>query len=730
MDTRRQQQHHAPMSNFGSSPATEASVPCTVPRRAALQTIIGAGVGLTLAPWQAIAVGAGFDRLVSYLETHARPDGGYGWAGQSRSHLTPSFAVAGAYHVLGRQPPRKADLARFIRTHHPSELKKLEQEHREFDYQQIQSLVWLGEDVSDFHQRVSTWTRPTVYLKQYEQQSFPILRHEMTAFTCRALLGMEVRGLEAYLAYLDARRRSNGSFNNTPADDRSDGHVMNTLWGLQGLQLARGEIAARESTVAWVEGCRLPNGGFTWQPNAPFAGNDDVTYTWAAVCCLELLGAKPARLSKCRDYIASLRGSDGGFADRPGWNSNPMATYYALDTLRRLGPLGVLDGKAAKPRVRRPRVPRGLKIYTIQIQAHGKGSPAEAVDLAGALRIHLWGAKNATPEWLGRAQNIATRANVPVTFFTANEEYGTWVHVPGMGTYSHTSDIMAPAAASIGGSLAGQGVVSWPEFRSRRLDPLHKGKGRLVWQFGENEELVRLFLDDSLERGGYSAISTFHFGNPDFANSEPFLHRYRGRIPFVALQDAHGDEAWWFADMTTGFRTLFLAEAPTWEGWLKALENDWVAAVRRDAVSQNETWIHAGDDEVAKLVLERSREWRWWENPAISRPLVSIVALRPEDTLEAGHLESGLCLRVRCAWSNNPQGRLREPLAELVELRVDAEKVEPELIARKASSGPLLLDHYYVFQVKNPRPGDHNATAVVKNVATGAISRRTIRFRV
>jgi len=45
-----------------------------------------------------------------------------------------------------------------------------------------------------------------------------------------------------------------------------------------------------------------------------------------------------------------------------------------------------------------------LRVYTIQIESHGKGSPAEAADLARALKIHLWGAKNATPAWLTRAQ--------------------------------------------------------------------------------------------------------------------------------------------------------------------------------------------------------------------------------------------------------------------------------------------------------------------------------------
>ena len=156
---------------------------------------------------------------------------------------------------------------------------------------------------------------------------------------------------------------------------------------------------------------------------------------------------------------------------------------------------------------------------------------------------------------------------------------------------------------------------------------MQQAGGRLIWQFGENEELVRLYLDDSLERGGYAAISTFHFGNPDFTNSEPFLQRYRGRIPFVALQDAHGDEPWWFADMTTGFRTVFLATEPTWEAWLNALERNWVVAIRHDAVSGFKTWMHGGSPEVIEFVRRHESAWRWWDNPGIQRPLVSIVAV-------------------------------------------------------------------------------------------------------
>ena len=191
---------------------------------------------------------------------------------------------------------------------------------------------------------------------------------------------------------------------------------------------------------------------------------------------LALLGSAPADRDGCVRYLWSLRNADGGFGDRPGTPSNPVATYYALDALAALEALDDAppDREPAPPRVEP--LPAGLKVFTIQIEAHGQGSPAEAVELARALRVHLWGAKNAKPEWVARAQAIADREKVPVTFFAANEEYGTWVDVPGLGTYSHTSDVIAPAGADFGPSLADAGVVSWPEFRERRLAPLGEGR--------------------------------------------------------------------------------------------------------------------------------------------------------------------------------------------------------------------------------------------------------------
>ena len=312
-------------------------------------------------------------------------------------------------------------------------------------------------------------------------------------------------------------------------------------------------------------------------------------------------------------------------------------------------------------------------------------------------------------------------------FFAANEEYGTFVDVPGLGTYSHTSDIIAPADVDFGPSLSGPQVHSWEQFREKRLDPLHKAGGRLIWQFGENEELTRLYLDDSLQRGGYAAISTFHFGNPDFTNSEPFLKHYWQQIPFVALQDAHGKESWWWLDMLTGFRTLFLATEPTWEGWLKALKNNWVVAVRHDRVSGNETWMHGGPPEVLDFVRQREPQWRWWDNPSFEHPLVSLVALTPGDEGEAAKPDRGVTLRIRCRWDNTTQGQPKTPRTELIRLEVDGKEVTPMLAATRLKSGAY-QDHYHYHAMPDPVPGRHTAAATIRVLETAAPWSRTIEF--
>ncbi len=731
LDSPRGMSSHEPVSHPSPFPMKNPASLCT--RRAALKTMAVAGaVALARRPASAATAAPAARAITDYLETLRRADHGYAWGDQELSHLTPTFHVIGAYRALGQTPPNRDALAAWVRTHHPRELKKLEQERRIFDWQQVQALTWLGADASEFHPKIAALTQPMAYLPQYERNRYPIMQSELGAVLSHALLGLPVAGIaDAFGSYIEARRRTNGSFNNTPAADGGDGHGMNTLWALQALRVLGRETADKDELIAWLRSCQLANGGFTYQPQPMFGGVDDIAYTRAALRAIKLLGAEPARRDACIAQIHSLANADGGFGDRAGWASNAAATFYALDALEALGAIDSLAMVKRRAPLPRATLPGGLKIFSIQIESHGQGSPAEAVELARALKIDLWGAKNGKPAWAARVREIAAERKVPVTFFTADEEYGTWVHIPGLGTYSHTSDLVAPMGADIGPPLGTRAAppapVTWPDFRTRRLVPLERGGGRLIWQFGENEELVRMFLDDSVERGGFSAISTYHFGNPDFMNTEPFLNRWRGRIPFIGLQDAHGPEPWWFADQTTGFRTLFLAAEPTWAGWLNALKENWTLAVRRDVWTKGKTWMHAGSDEVADFVRAREREWRWWDNPAIARPMVSLVAVRPSDEFEAARPERGVTLRVRCAWENTPQGLLKAPLSELVSLTLDGAVVTPTLLEKKRANG-LFDEHAHLLSLSNSPPGPHTATATVRILATGATASRTIEF--
>jgi len=182
--------------------------------------------------------------------------------------------------VLGQASPKTSQLAEFIRTHHPGALKKLEQERRIFEWQQVQALVWLGEDVAPLKEKILGWKQPLTYLKQYEQHGYPLFSSEMGVILSRALLGVPLSELPPeFVAYLDSRRRANGSFNNTPAGDGSDGHVLSTWWGLQAMRVLARDAEKRNETIAWLRACQLANGGFTFAQKPEFGGVDDVAYT-------------------------------------------------------------------------------------------------------------------------------------------------------------------------------------------------------------------------------------------------------------------------------------------------------------------------------------------------------------------------------------------------------------------------------------------------------------------
>jgi len=675
------------------------------------------------------------ERLLGYLNSLARPDGAYGWSDQPDSQLTPTWAVVGCLDLLGRRPDPPAALADWVIRHHPitgedSETKNHSAELKHLVLQQLETVLRLGADPGPLRDQVAGWRKLSTYPVNYELGGNPIFREEMVVFQARHALGLPAaETVPALVEYLDSRRRPDGSFNNTPGDDGSGGHLVNTLWGLLALVYLGREQEQRDATVAWLRACQLPSGGFTWCPKPSFAGRDDVWYTWAAVRGLALLGAEPADRAGCVEYLKSLVWSDGGFGDRPGLPSSPVATLHALEALKGLGELAQVPSLTPRHAARPAAIPAGLRPFTIQLEAPGNGSPVEAIRLAKELRIDLWGAKNSPAGWVEAVQAAADAAGVATRFFVSNEEYGTYTGVPGFGFYSHLSDPTAPAGHNLGPSLAGrQPVPSWSEFREERLAPLTAAGGGNIWQICDNEEFSRLLLDDSVERdGGFVALSTFHFGQ-NFAFTLPWWYRYRHELPFVSLQDAHGNESWWWIDDLVGYRTLFLAEEPTWEAWLEALRRNWVCGVRHDAVTRFRTRFMGGGPGVVERCREHEAAWRWWGNdPAdLPRPQLSLVVLKPGAEFEDGVPQRGVNLRVRLNHRTGG-GQPREARAELVGLTVDGRAVAMQAV-ETFNDRKLLTEAYLLAELGELPVGRHTATATARLLASGELVTETVEF--
>lgn len=658
------------------------------------------------------------EQVILFLEKHRRADGGYSWTPDDRSHISPTFASVGCYQLLGKPVPDAKGVAKFARTRYPvAERRRTERPLWRFDFEQVTTLRWLGESTSSFQKLAETWTKPADF-KPYEMDGYPSFQHQSAAVCTRRLLGISQPSDVQWKKYFEERRRKDGTFNHTPASDSSGGHLLNTVWGLQALD-ALGETATvGADLVDWVQRCQLPSGGFTYAPNADIGNLDDVIYTWAALWLLDRGKTKPRDQSRCAAWLSSLLTAEGGFQDRPGGLPNPGATYYALQSFQLLKakPDNSVKRAAVAPR---HAIPSGSRVFTIQIQAPGAGSPSEAVLMAEKLGIHIWTAKNSAPGWIAEAQRIATHRKVQVQFAVGNEEYGTCIRLPGLGYYSHLDDFVAPADRDFGPQPPKKNFpYPWTDFRDTRIKQMKAGDGRMLWQFNENEELTRVLLDEAIQKGTYGGICSFHFGIENFLDSQPFLRRYLGRIPMVGLQDAHGGESFWWGDFLVAFRTMFIAKEPTWAAWLEALDRNHIAGARYDVATQWKLQTDGTMPHVREFLMAHPEQWTWWGDAgaARERPAAALTVLKPGALFEAGVPQSGVAVRLRLWADNSNQALPKDPRSELISLEIDGNKVTPKEV--NTNNDRYLIHHMEA-------AGARRAVAHVRVKATGKEFRYT-----
>jgi len=636
--------------------------------------------------------------LIHYMESLRKPDGGWGWAEQFDSYLGVTFSVLGAYHVLGIPVPEPEKAVSYLLNYaHPLEGKGRQSRHHCAEpkfmvYQIMQSLVWLGaeSELKRFRSRVLNWKKPSGYSAGYELGENPPLDLEAFPFLCRQLLGEPCDELrEIFEPYFTTRQRPDGSFNAVPAGDAQcdgPGNVICAFRALQAFQASGWDLPRRNELARWFAACQREDGGFTHAPNPELGNVSDVYYTWCACSGLKLLNREDLiKKDALAKWLKSLVNPDGGFADRPGAASNPMTLYYALELCGDDASSVVSDSQwqavmKAEPELRaglngekRPNaeepIPASHHVYTIQFEAPGFGSVSEAVEVARRLRISLWGAKNSTPQWIAAAQERADEQGVSVTFFPSDERYGSVRPIPGYGRFTHLDDPFESPQTR-------EGLASG--------EALAKTRQKFqIWQACDHEPVCRLLLDEAEVHGGYDLIAAFHFGCWNFIATMPYLKRYEHTIPLTALQDAH-TESWWWREQLTTFRTLFIAEKPTWDGWLDALAHKRVVAVRNDQGTQNRLRILGGSPSVRQFITDHESEWKWWDEYAATRAFpqeaVSIQRLKPGAKFEPGAKPDRAVLRIRTnrAWIENQVLVPVGPQVEVVRARL-ADGTELEL---------------------------------------------------
>jgi prenyltransferase beta subunit len=668
------------------------------------------------------------ESLLQYITRNlAKTDGGYGWDDQPDSHLEPTFAVVGILNDINKLPTDRSPLIDYIKNHHPQRQANKETGPSGFDgrtllYEQIQGTRWLGGDPGAFKMEVENMKSDTKNLYNYEKHNYGVFAQEALVVICADLLHLSNNGYPGLPAYLSSRRRANGSFNNAPDSAGGDGNIINTYWGMYAYHLLGRDQQLKTETIKWYNNCQLKNGGFTHQPKAKIGNNDDIAYTWAAVKGLQLLSAKPSDSKSCINYLLSLRNADGGFGNRPGLPSTPMSTFYAIDALKALDAYAYLDN--SKPvEKKKEKLPdlSGYKVYTVQFQAFGGGSPAEAVMLADSMKIQLWGAKNAPKGWIESAQYVADEKKVKVTFFHADEPYGKDVRVEGMGNFGHILDNYYPASAS----LDIPDSAYWSQLSKGFLETLKSKRGGLVLQISNNEPLVRILLDESIKKkNGYAAISTIHFGQ-NFLFFLPFLYQYRHQLPFIALQDAHGMESWWWSNDLLAYRTLFLAKEPTYEGMLDALKNNLLVAVRHDSLSFFKTRMLGGAPGVQQYILSQTKKWKWWndDNTELVRPWAAVTVINHADSFEVASPDTGVVIRIRPWWDTNKQ-IMKSALVTLEQLLLDDQPVDAVYVESKDKKGAI-TDSYYLYKITNPSKGHHTIKLTLRNAKNSQIKTMT-----
>jgi hypothetical protein len=586
-----------------------------------------------------IVAQVGAEAAVGYLLSHEKPNGAFGPAGHNHTDLAWNYPAVHALVLLGQVVPRPEDCYR----HGRGAIYKERGTHNHnwaWDiYQRAQLAAVLGRKGEDGVGLSGVWTveyqdREANYyfrIPDAKLQSrvapfcdIPTLAYFVEAIT---VSGGRIGNPEVARDYVLARQVASGAVVDAYRVEDSveeQAHVLATAQAVFVLQALGFEVPRREACVRWLQSCQDSSGGFRWSPSNSAASNQpDVWYTWAAVRALRALDAEPADPARSAAWINSLQNPDGGFGDRPGWNSRLYSTYYAVHALDALAgeAKSAIQDKEAFSWQRR--IPPGE--YSI-FQAHLKSPPGgpEMVEAAVKMGFHFLAVKDNSPGTepipAKTARAYALEKKHRLEIVSCPEQYGHRLKWHGGHPAHHVANYLIPpdlapeAQARLDAAdRAGRSGLPWAEYRERVIAPI-TALGALFYPELDYEMMnAYMVYDDGLDGGpGYNAvIGALGWPLWDWIRFFPYRERWVGKLPIVADGDAHGDVVKWKEPLDRQ-RMLYIARTHDRAGFLEACREGRTVCVIRGGADKTELAFY-GEPAAVEYVKERRREWQWWE---------------------------------------------------------------------------------------------------------------------
>ncbi|MFX0200760.1 MAG: prenyltransferase/squalene oxidase repeat-containing protein [Candidatus Hodarchaeota archaeon] len=554
---------------------------------------------------------------IDWIKKHQKPDSGYGRLDNPWSHISWVYSAVHSLYILNKM--RNDDYAKLS---NPSQTITWlhNQHHSDFEFEWVYSLILLDSGPNDKENEINDLS--SIQLTYYENyESGDLLNSLQVAWTLD-LLGAADRANRNNVTGLKSRQLPDGGWNRLSPNEFNDyDNVQNnkslltyTWYAVKLHDIFNETIANQEILLDWVASTQAENGGFALFPvdesRDGFSGITDVYYTWCALSIYYYFNDfSRINREKALEYLNSLQNYNGGFGDKPGWNSRLYSTFWAIASIDMLG--GTITPKLrAEPQITPIPEDGSIRPYVWASQQDSYQYwgyyPSEAMLLGERYNIALLGRKDAYNKvaYVADANEYARYYNLQIRAIFTPEGYGSSFHVNGLMENSHRWYYFSNRSHK-GWPNTKEFYFNWTTWRSL-LDKVHD-EGGYCYFAGWKPSLDETYyvMDDSiLNKRGYLAIAGSSLSTEDKVRVNPWLEKYIGVVPFIAEQDAHNDV---FKEIKkiNKVRSIFLAPNGTWAGLIDAFEKNRIATVFMDSPR-----VIYGTNETVTF-LRKHLDWSW-----------------------------------------------------------------------------------------------------------------------